>query len=294
MPSFYSVVHCVPDPFADERINIGVVVFGDGRVRSRFLQRWDRVERFAGKEIAGHAQAFARRFVQSAVSSAEGETQKVIAGPIGVARIDEARLTRMIADMGNTVQFSPAQSSTLMPGELLDEIARAMLAEGVQQAPRTRDRRHAADLAVNALRSAVTQRFDPLSADKLVKPQYKISGRVVPTYQVSAAVTNGRVYDVVEAFSFELSDADRLRNEIYQALLGFGDMRALDPEIGRFDVLAIRPRADLQGFQEMERALIDVSAACSRAGARLVTDDEADDWAREVVEVVPSSAIAHP
>jgi len=146
-------------------------------------------------------------------------------------------------------------------------------------------------LAVDALRSAAAERFDPFNAEKLVKPDYTISGLVVPPYQVSAAVTNGRVYDVVEAFSFELSDAERFRNEIYPAILGFGDMRNLNPDIDRFDVLAIRPRQGLEGFHEMEQLLIEVAAACTRADAHLITDDEAQGWAREVIGEVPQSAL---
>ncbi len=37
MASFYSVVQYVPDAVRDERINIGVLTFGDGRVRHLFV-----------------------------------------------------------------------------------------------------------------------------------------------------------------------------------------------------------------------------------------------------------------
>ena len=32
MATFYSVIQFVPDPVADERMNAGVVVFGNGRI----------------------------------------------------------------------------------------------------------------------------------------------------------------------------------------------------------------------------------------------------------------------
>ena len=43
MTSFYSVVQFVPDPIIDERLNIGVVVFGNGIVRTRFIDNWKQV-----------------------------------------------------------------------------------------------------------------------------------------------------------------------------------------------------------------------------------------------------------
>lgn len=60
MVSYYTVVQYYPDPIADERINIGVMAFGDGRVRSRFIQDWRRVEQFGGEDIS-FLHDFARR-----------------------------------------------------------------------------------------------------------------------------------------------------------------------------------------------------------------------------------------
>lgn len=45
--SFYSVVYYVPDEIADERINIGVIAFRDGAIRSKFLTDWQRVRCFS-------------------------------------------------------------------------------------------------------------------------------------------------------------------------------------------------------------------------------------------------------
>ena len=40
MTSFYSVVRYVPDPIAEEAINIGVVAFKEGKLRFRFVEDW--------------------------------------------------------------------------------------------------------------------------------------------------------------------------------------------------------------------------------------------------------------
>jgi Protein of unknown function (DUF3037) len=50
MVSRYSVIRYVPNPSADERINIGVLVSDEQEVRVRFLQNWERVRCFGMSE----------------------------------------------------------------------------------------------------------------------------------------------------------------------------------------------------------------------------------------------------
>jgi hypothetical protein len=293
MVSYYTVVHCVPDPFADERMNVGVVVFGDGRVRSRFLRRWDRVEQFAGKEIAAYARSFADRFALASKSSSEGEVQRPLKGPLAGRRIDEARLRDMMQDASNAVQFSSAQSSLREPDDLLVELARLFLVEHSTPSHRLRDRRHAAEIAVSSLEAAVQERFNLDSAKKLVKSPYEIAGTVNLSYKVDAAVTNGHVYDVVEAFSFERIDLDQLKSDVINALLGFKDIRDRNKNVGRFDILALRPRKELDDWRQMDQVLAEMAGACKRAGATLVPNDEAEDWATEVARTIPIDAVSH-
>ena len=46
MVSRYSIIQYVPNPIADERINIGVVAFNEDAVRTHFLSNWERVRYF--------------------------------------------------------------------------------------------------------------------------------------------------------------------------------------------------------------------------------------------------------
>jgi hypothetical protein len=52
MTSYFSVVQYVPDPITNERMNVGVLVFGDGQVRARFTSDWKRVEDFGSADAA--------------------------------------------------------------------------------------------------------------------------------------------------------------------------------------------------------------------------------------------------
>lgn len=50
----YAVIRFTPDIIANERINIGVIVYDiekDDDIRIRFLTKWDRVQAFANKDI---------------------------------------------------------------------------------------------------------------------------------------------------------------------------------------------------------------------------------------------------
>src|SRR6266571_3423111 len=51
MPTTYTVVQYVPDPIADERLNVGVIAVSGGRARSRFLTNWLRAERFGNARV---------------------------------------------------------------------------------------------------------------------------------------------------------------------------------------------------------------------------------------------------
>ena len=51
MPTTYTVVQYVPDPIADERLNVGVIAVSGEHARSRFLTNWLRAERFGNASV---------------------------------------------------------------------------------------------------------------------------------------------------------------------------------------------------------------------------------------------------
>lgn len=65
MASKYSVIQYVPDPIADERINIGVLAFDHDQVCVKFLQSWERVRNFSRTDIS-FLHDFAQRMQESA------------------------------------------------------------------------------------------------------------------------------------------------------------------------------------------------------------------------------------
>ena len=106
MPSYYCVVRYVPDPIKEEQINIGVIVFGYGCVRTRFTTNWQRVYNFGDNDIG-----FLKDFVSQA------------------ARLTERRI-REIADRWiNTIQLTQPRASELTLEALLKDVAQRYLGE---------------------------------------------------------------------------------------------------------------------------------------------------------------------
>jgi hypothetical protein len=82
------------------------MVFGDGRLRSRFLQDWCRVEQFGGENIS---------FLHDFVRRAEGW--------------DETTLKECMVRWNRSIQFREPLPASPEAEELLDEMARLFLRE---------------------------------------------------------------------------------------------------------------------------------------------------------------------
>lgn len=104
----YTVVRYVPDTFAGEFINIGVLAWGEGRVLARFVGDWERARAF-GEHGVEELQRFAERFSPGAEAPSESE------------------VADMVDAWGGAVQFSPALASRRTPEATLDLIAREVL-----------------------------------------------------------------------------------------------------------------------------------------------------------------------
>ena len=49
--SSYTVIQYHPDPLAQECLNIGVIAYGGGEIRSHFISDWRRVRQFGGETL---------------------------------------------------------------------------------------------------------------------------------------------------------------------------------------------------------------------------------------------------
>src|SRR4051812_2171229 len=117
MPAYYTVVQYVPDPVRDERMNIGVIAFGDGAVRTKFVDSWQRVKAF-GEEHIGFLRSFARK----------------------ADRLTEEKIREIVESWHSSIQLSPPAGSLLSPQALLVDAASRYLRDPAPQHRRFRSR----------------------------------------------------------------------------------------------------------------------------------------------------------
>ena len=284
MPAKYSVVQYFPDPINGERINIRVLVFGEGQVRSKFLTDWERVRRFADGDI-DTAKAFSE-WVQL-------ETKHPYAAPASAPlrnisvplHLDAIAIERMASEWSNAIQLTQPQPSLEEPEALLARLAKVFLREPQRREAAFRDREFVAHQAFHAVRDAVARRLDRSTARTVVKPNYVIGGKLVPNIPVDLAVQNGQIFLVSQAVSFETPDSGVVDRQVREAIYRLRDIRDLRSGI-KLDVVALPPAPEHQSSQRILEAFEALPEMCQQIGARLVLDHNVPDWADDVASLV--------
>jgi hypothetical protein len=122
MASYYSIIQYVPNPIANERINIGVLIFDDKEIKVKFLKNWNRVKNFCIGDIT-----FLRDF--------ESQMQKAVSQGLlfpGDSLLDQPRqerLQRVSESWMNSVQFTEPNFSLKPVDKLLEDSIKKYLIE---------------------------------------------------------------------------------------------------------------------------------------------------------------------
>lgn len=268
MASKYSVVQYVPDPLIGERINIGVIVFGDDQILSQFLDDWTRVECFAGTANIQFLKEFANR-VQ------ETDPEQLGFMPTeGFSNLTEEGFTRLARSWSNSIQFTPLRASLLSAAELLASITPRFLrvpqsrVAHVMALPRKRPT--AARIAVEQLGSAIRR----TGVRAVLRRRVPLPGRL-EQHVFDAVAVNGAPFIAMHGMSFESADeAEVIRNV---DALGFAirDVRDSEPDL-QLGIVALRkPR------QEEREPFLRALHIFGDYGARVLQEHEARTWAEE-------------
>lgn len=134
MASRYSVIQYVPNPIADERINIGVLVFDEQAVRVHFLQNWDRVRCFGLSEDIEVLKNFAHEMDEV---TKEG---LLFPGDRPTHIPAHERLVKVARGWRNGIQFTEPRGSLAGVEQLLDDLASTYLLEPPEKRQKLRDR----------------------------------------------------------------------------------------------------------------------------------------------------------
>ncbi len=266
MPAHYSVIRYVPDPIADERINLGVIIFGEGQVLSRFITKWQRARNFGGEDIV---------FLQEFAKEVAERQMKLLPGaPLW----DEHTLQKIAGHWKNSIQLSEPRGSLQSPEGLLTEVVQRYLHEPLPVRRGTRDKRAAISRGYEALQQALFDRFMHVPA-KILKRQYPLKGEL-DEHSFAIVVGNGRPVLGAEALSFEGSyTKSLLQKDIDATLWAVDDVRKANANLP-LAILALPPRRETALYRNARRVF-------RQLDADFVPEERVERWAKSIVRTLP-------
>jgi hypothetical protein len=276
MVSYYSVVQYVPDPIANERINIGVVAFGDGMILSRFSETWERRARRFGHE---KDLSYVRDFVDHIQSADRTQFLNVW----GEQRVSETEIRRIAEEWRGSLQLTVPRASTESPALLLEGVASKFLRGRATVAP-YRSRMQGMHLAAHALRmavDAVTGQKD--EAAHLVHRYVPINGEL-DHHQLDVGIKNGALLHGTWAISFDINDHIKVEHDIKRTAWSVADVRKVEARVPlSIFMLLSQSHSDAKQLRDAKKMFRGLDA-------EVVEEDSVLDWAKTIAErVVPSA-----
>lgn len=277
MTAHYSIVQYVPDPIADERMNIGVIVIGDGEARCEFVRDWRRAQRF-GNESIEYLKQFAHSVIQTRLLP---DTQTLSLDTL--CELSE-RWTR-------SIQFTTPSGSVLSPDVLLKLIATDSLKQPVRSESISKDKRAIVRKAEEILGSELERRFHTKAARKLVTHHYDYQG-AVDEHRLDVAVRNGNVFLAAFAISFDRTQIEALHNRIRIAGWGLSDLQEKDKTITRA-VIVSPPSESSESYGEAIGLYHQTERIAQLKGAHFLPELDLPEFASDFVKRVPAAALEH-
>lgn len=270
MASKYSIVQYVPNPIANERINIGVVAFNEEQVRVQFLTNWERVRNFGMEDIT-FLKTFAQRMSESA------DCGLIFPGDNPNAPYQE-RLNKIAQDWLNSIQWTEPRGSLEDVDSLLEDIAGNFLVDLNFQKPHRRDRQAAARLTNSKFKNVFRQHVKN-DYKELLKTSYSLHGNHAD-HKFDAVVANGRPCMAAHGISFEVKIPENLQNSLSWMI---ADVKQYQPDIP-IAIVALQPNKDADNYQELQQTYQQATSTFSELGAKVLAEDEVESWVLERLE----------
>jgi len=213
MTSRYSIIQYAPNPIADERINIGVIVFDDETVHVNFLHHWDRVRCF-GKTDISFLLDFAQRMKESAKSGL------LFPGDIPSEIPRHESLTKLALGCMNCIQFTEPRASLEDVNHLMDDIVSSFLVDELPKKTTVRDRTAARKLTTSKIRKVLKKRIGDKANDYLKESLKGSEG----THNFDVVVANGSPYLAAHGISFEVQVHQNLLDSLYWRIRDIKDL----------------------------------------------------------------------
>ncbi|MCU0544083.1 MAG: DUF3037 domain-containing protein [Oscillatoriaceae cyanobacterium Prado104] len=270
MASKYSIIQYVPNPIANERINIGVVAFNEAQVRVQFLNNWERVRLF-GMEDVTFLKEFADRMSQAADSGL------IFPGDNPNTPYQE-RLKKISTDWLNSIQWTEPRGSLEDVDSLLEDIASNFLVDLTSPKPYVRDRQVAARLTTNKIKNVLRQSIKN-DAKELLKINHTVSGSY-DKHKFDAVVANGRSYFAAHGVSFEVKITENLQKSLFWMIT---DVKQCQPDFP-IVIVALPPRSDSENYQEYQQNYQQATLNYSKMGAKVLQEDNVEIGVSKILQ----------
>ncbi|WP_375494360.1 DUF3037 domain-containing protein [uncultured Nostoc sp.] len=268
MASRYSVIQYVPDPIADERINIGVVAFNNNAVRVRFVSNWERVRRFGLKDI---------EFLKNFAHQMKNEAEEGFLFPCDKFNglPNQERILKIAQGWINSIQITESRGSLDTVDELLEDIANTYLREQPPELGpkvKVRDRQAAAKIVRSKTREVLKREFGD-KAKELLKPDYEIPGTSTNN-KFDVVVANGRPYFAAHGMSFEVDIPDTLKDAV---LWRVSDVKSCHPKFP-LAIFVLPPKLEQHHYQQIEDTYQKTIKTYKEMGADIVQENDVEPW----------------
>lgn len=266
--SRYSVIQYVPDPIADERMNVGVVVFNDDTVRVHFVSNWERARRFGMEDI---------EFLKNFAHSMEEEANKGLLFPgddfEGVPYYE--RVLKISREWINSIQFTEPLAALDTIDGLLEDSIKTYLHEQKPELTtklKVRDRKVAARIVRSKTREALKQKFGDKTKE-FIKQDYSIKGSSTNN-KFDIVVANGKPYFAAHGISFEVDISDMLKDAV---LWRISDVKSYQPNFP-VAILVLPPKLEHHNYQQIEYTYSKTIKTYKELGADIVQENEIEPW----------------
>jgi hypothetical protein len=214
MTAHYTIVQYVPDPTADERMNIGVIVWDDARVYSNFVNDFSRARAFSRKNVK-----FLKEFADY-VGNLTQETSR------DYREFSPSRIETLTQTWTDSIQFTQPRGSTKSASQLIAELPLKFLRmqEDVQAATTpSHNRAFAVRVAYTCVLDAAKARA-PDKAKHIVRKHLPLRGKF-NEHSFDIGLVNGSPFAAVNALSFGIVSRLTLQKEIDATAWIFDDVR---------------------------------------------------------------------
>lgn len=269
-PTHFSIVKFIPDPIANESVNIGVVAVSGETCRVQFLKDWRRAS-----ALKPGSSAYLRQ-IANELANVQGNLFGQREGKWNLEMLRECA-----GHWRNVIQFETPKASLKEIDDLFPDLIHLYLKETNRKA-QAPSRRTAAS-SVYAAVELQLEKTHGEGALGLLKRDYELVGKI-ESHSYDVAIANGTPYGAALGLSFASGSTTSVRREVDALAFSVEDVRSTHRRLPLAVVYVSDHRPD-----EVSRA----ARIFGKLGASFIEHKEITNWANVAANAVPKAALAH-